>query len=138
MLLWRNGDLAAIGLCPEVLWCTTTESGLDFISSNVEARKALMHLHPCKLMRPEQGQEASPAPAAEPALRSDSPAPSTMSGSITSMTPDTAASQQKQLGRLGRCISQKPAADPSAYEHIKQEQVSFTLLADTWHMPTSE
>lgn len=116
----------------------TTESGLDFISSNAEAHRALMHLHPCKLMRPEPGQEASPMPAAKPASHSDSAAPNTTLGSLTSMAPDTGASQQKQPERPGHRRLRKPAADPGAYQHINQEQVSFALLADIWYMPPSE
>ena len=110
-----------------------TESGLDFISSNAEAHRALIYLHPCKLMRIEQGERGLPDQAVDPAEpASHSPAaPGTTPGSPTAVTPDSAASQQKQLGRAEHCTLRQPTADPSTYQHIRQEQVRFGFLSGT-------
>ena len=116
--------------------CMTAESGLEFISSNAEAHRALMHLHPCKLMRIEQGERGLPANAA--ALHNVSAAPSTTPGSLTLTMPDSAASQQKQTGKAEHCKLQQPAADLSTYGHIRQEQVGFGSLAGTCHVSPSQ
>ena len=119
----------------------TAESGLDFISSNAEAHRALMHLHPCKLMRLEQGERVMPGQAAdlvETASQSASAAPSTTSDSLMSAAPESAASQQKQKWKAEHGRLRQPAADPSTYQHIRQEQVSFDFFSRTWHMPTSQ
>ena len=114
--------------CPLDLRRMTAESGLNFISSNAEAQRALMHLHPCKLMRLEQGYRASPMPAAETGAHSDPAAPSTASGSLTLATPDNAASQQKQSVKQDPYRLRQRAPDPSTYDHIRRGQVGFDSL----------
>ena len=113
----------------------TTDCGLDFISSNAEAQRALMNLHPCKLMRLEQSHRSSPMPAAKTGAHSDSAVPSAVPGSLTS---DDAAAQQKQSAKQGRHRLRQPAADPSTYNHIRQEQVGLSSLANTGDMPPSQ
>jgi len=86
------------------------EGNLDFISSNAEAQRALMHLHPCKLMKLEQQPKASPTSAA-PSTASSQPA---LGASL---------SQKKPSAKPGNQMLRQPAADPSTYEDIKREQV---------------
>lgn len=96
------------------------EGSLDFISSNVEAQRALMHLHPCKLMKLEQQPKASSTSAAEPALQNSLAAPSAEASQLDA---GTSLSQQKPSGKPGHQMLRQPAVDPSTYQDITREQV---------------
>ena len=114
----------AVDLSGLICTCMIAEGSPELVSNNAEAHRALMHLHPCKLMKVvEQGQRASPVTAAEPTSHSDPAAISAGSGQPTSGRLDSASSQQVQSERQGHCSLRQPPADPSTYGDIRREQV---------------
>ena len=99
---------------------------LDFISSNVEAQRALMQLHPCKLMTLLPSTATAPAVAGN-GQKGLNP----VSGRADSSQPESAAIPAQQSHALGRDHASlgKPAPEASAYQDVKMAQVMIT------HMP---
>ena len=94
--------------------------GLDFISSNGAAQRALMQLHPCKLMT--LVQSTAPGPAA---TGNGQTGMNGWSGRADSSQPDSAAvSAQQWHGAVTDHASlRKSAPEASAYQDINRAQV---------------
>lgn len=115
-----------VPLPQSALLCLDAGAGLDFISSNVEAQRALMLLHPCKLMKVEPEPSTSPTPAA-PALKGAQLAASPVPGAASVAGADSLASSSKKAQNRGpgQQMARQPAADPSTYKDVRAAQVSL-------------
>ena len=94
--------------------------GLDFISSNVEAQRALMQLHPCKLLT--LVQSTAPAPTA---TGNGQTGMNGRAGRADLSQPESAAvpAQQRHGAVTDHARLRKPAPEASAYQNINRAQV---------------
>ncbi len=94
--------------------------GLDFIRSNVEAQRALMQLHPCKLMT--LVQSTAPAPAA---TGNGQTGINGRPGRADLSQPEGEAvpAQQRHGAVTDHARLRKPAPEASAYQDINRAQV---------------
>ena len=99
--------------------------GLDFISSNVEAQRALMQLHPCKLMTLVQSTAAAPT-----ATGNSQTGMNGRSGRADLSQPDSAAgsAQQWHNAVTDHASLRRPAPEASAYQDINRAQVTTARM----------